>query len=114
MKLKIKLTFCGGFYTVYQLQTYIATTPNFKNHLSSIHTKIILLLLFISYFVLFAVQIDISLVIVSNILLHNIQVTSILCMRKLPSLQLVAINLRVIDNITLTDIVLTTEKVTFH
>ena len=67
-----------------------------------------------SYFVLFAVQIDIFLVIVSNILLHNIQVTSILCMRKLPSLQLVAINLRVIDNITLTDIVLTAEKITFH
>ena len=35
-------------------------------------------------------------------------------MRKLPSLQLGAINLRVIDNITLTDTVLTAEKVTFH
>ena len=73
-----------------------------------------LLLLFISYFVLFAVQIDIFLFIASNILLHNIQVTSFLCMRKLPSLQLAAINLRVIDNITFTDIVLTAEKVTFH
>ena len=65
-------------------------------------------------FYLFAVQIDIFLATVSNILLHNIQVTSILCMRKLPSLQLVAINQRVTDNITLTDIVFTAEKVTFH
>ena len=65
-------------------------------------------------FYLFAVQIDIFLVIVSDILLHNIQVTSIVCMRKLPSLQLVVINLRVIDNITLTDIVLTAEKATFY
>ena len=65
-------------------------------------------------FYLFTVQIDIFLVIVSNILLHNIQVTSIVCMRKLPSLQLVVINLRVIDNITLTDIVLTAEKATFY
>ena len=65
-------------------------------------------------FYLFAVQIDIFLATVSNILLHNIQVTSILCMRKLPSLQLVAINQRVTDNITLTDIAFTAEKVTFH
>ena len=35
-------------------------------------------------------------------------------MRKLPSLHLVAINLRVIDNITLTDVVLTAEKAIFH
>ena len=65
-------------------------------------------------FYLFAVQIDIFLVIVSSTLLHNILVTSILCMRKLPSLQLVAINLRVIGNFTLADIVLIAEKVTFH